>query len=94
MSRIAVAKTSYPVASKSCFRRAVSVLSLVVVLTACDDEEMLTGDVTGYNHMPISDGWSIAGFTVNGAGGPPYRPRTGAELSHAACRSRSTGALE
>ena len=49
---------------------------LTVMLTACSENDMLAGDVTGYNHMPES-GWSIAGFTVNGAGGPNIQPESG-----------------
>ena len=52
------------------------VLGLAVMLTACDNNEMLAGDVGGYNHMPDS-GWSIAGFTINGAGGPNIQPESG-----------------
>jgi hypothetical protein len=62
---------------KTLIWRVLPVSSLVVVLTACDGNEMLAGDVTGYNHMPIAGGWSIAGFTVNGAGGPPIQPESG-----------------
>lgn len=76
VSPIAVTKTAHPAAFKTCLRRAFSVSSLVVVLTACDKNEMLAGDVTGYNHMPDS-GWSIGGFTVNGAGGPNLQPESG-----------------
>lgn len=50
------------------------------MLTACDNNEMLAGDVTGYNHMPDS-GWSIAGFTINGAGGSNAQPGSGAGSS-------------
>jgi hypothetical protein len=46
------------------------------MLTACDNNEMLAGDVGGYNHMPDS-GWSIAGFTINSAGGPNIQPESG-----------------
>ncbi len=60
--------------------RAVGVSSLFVMLTACDNNEMLAGDVTGYNHMPDSD-WSIAGFTINGAGGSNAQPGSGAGSS-------------
>lgn len=52
------------------------VLSLVASLNACGDSEMMTGDVSAYNHMPDS-GWSIGGFTVNGAGGPGVQPESG-----------------
>lgn len=51
--------------------------SLAVAMTACDNNDTLAGDVTGYNHMLVSDGWSIAGFTVNGAGGPPIQTENG-----------------
>ena len=50
--------------------------ALATMLTACDGDDMLAGDVTGYNHMPDS-GWSIAGFTINGAGGPNIQPESG-----------------
>ncbi len=53
------------------------VLGLAVVLAACDNNEMLAGDVTGYNHMPDS-GWNIGGLTINGAGGSPAQPGSGA----------------
>lgn len=56
--------------------RALGVPVLAVMLSACGDNDMLTGDVTGYNHMPES-GWSIAGFTVNGAGGSNIQPESG-----------------
>lgn len=58
------------------FWRSVGVSVLAVMLTACDNNDTLAGDVTGYNHMPDS-GWSIAGFTVNGAGGPNIQPESG-----------------
>ncbi|RQO48811.1 hypothetical protein DBV14_19320 [Variovorax sp. KBW07] len=57
--------------------RSVGVSYLVLMLIACDNNEMLAGDVTGYNHMPDS-GWSIAGFTINGAGGSNAQPGSGA----------------
>ncbi|MCR6478223.1 DUF3304 domain-containing protein [Variovorax sp. ZS18.2.2] len=50
---------------------------MAVTLASCSDNDMLAGDVTGYNHMPES-GWSIAGFTVNGAGGSNAQPGSGA----------------
>jgi hypothetical protein len=56
--------------------RVLSILVVAVMLNACSDNDMLAGDVTGYNHMPES-GWSIAGFTINGAGGPNIQPETG-----------------
>ncbi len=62
--------------ASSHFWRLICVLGFAVLLTACDNNEMLAGDVTGYNHMPDS-GWSIAGFTVNGAGGPNIQPESG-----------------
>jgi hypothetical protein len=62
------------------FWQIASVLGLAIVLTACDNNEMLAGDVTGYNHMPDS-GWSIAGFTINGAGGSNAQPGSGAGSS-------------
>ena len=51
--------------------------AVAIMLGACSDNDMLAGDVTGYNHMPVSGGWSIAGFTVNGAGGPGIQAESG-----------------
>ena len=53
---------------------------MAVMLAACSENDMLAGDVSGYNHMPES-GWSIAGFTVNGAGGANASPGYGAGSS-------------
>jgi hypothetical protein len=46
------------------------------LLTGCS-EKMVAVSVTGYNHMPDDGGWSVAPFSVNGAGGPNLSPADG-----------------